>query len=71
MEATNPGTLSDVSELETAVARLETAISEASLAVAALRACLPKIALLAETVNRVESAVLLSRPSVSADLRAA
>jgi hypothetical protein len=50
-----------VSELETALARLESALTDAGRAIVTIRNCVPQISALVEVVNTMESAMSFAR----------
>lgn len=50
-----------VSELETSLTRLESALVDASRAITSIRSCIPQIAALIEVVNTMESAMSFAR----------
>jgi hypothetical protein len=55
-----------VSEMETALTRLESALVEASRAITTIRSCMPQISALFEVVNAMETAMSFARQRLGA-----
>ena len=55
-----------ISEMETALTRLESALVEASRSITTIRTCIPQISALVEVVNTMESAMSFARQRLGA-----